>query len=402
MDRLLRQREQGIVSPLQVVRAETTRRAYKLEASQKKYTTVHRGAVNAMSSEQVEHRYLLSGGVDGLLYVYDGQDQRSPIRPMAGVEQGHTFAVSSVGWFPFDTGLFISSGLDGRVCVWDTNCMQTATTFQFDTRVYYQAMSPIASHCLIASASDDPALRLCDMNSGAFTHTLTGHTGAVSTCVWSRQTDHLLYSGGQDGTIRLWDIRKASSCLGLLDSENGDLQNPHNRAHPQSIHGLIITLDGNALVSLGMDEKIKHWHTYNHRHAWTHYGLGVRPHVRRHHHCAMAVSGNDVWPPLLYVPSETSVLVLTLHGRLVERLSGFYGNCMCVATLGGDVLGAGQEGEVLVWSPTTTTNTTTTLVPKIDEVINRNIFFGLIKKDRVPWINGARVRKTRGQGYTYR
>jgi DNA excision repair protein ERCC-8 len=33
------------------------------------------------------------------------------------------FGVSSVAWYPFDTGMFISSSFDNTVNVWDTNTM---------------------------------------------------------------------------------------------------------------------------------------------------------------------------------------------------------------------------------------------------------------------------------------
>lgn len=31
------------------------------------------------------------------------------------------FCTVLVQWYPFDTGMFISGGVDGRVKVWDTN-----------------------------------------------------------------------------------------------------------------------------------------------------------------------------------------------------------------------------------------------------------------------------------------
>jgi WD40 repeat protein len=40
---------------------------------------------------------------------------------------------------------------------------------------------------------------------------------------WDPQHPFRLASGGDDGTVRLWDVRKAGSaaCLGVLDRENG-------------------------------------------------------------------------------------------------------------------------------------------------------------------------------------
>lgn len=72
-------------------------------------------------------------------------------------------------------------------------------------------MSSIASHSLVAckhscdenmylilviAAADEPRIRLCDLTSGAFTHSLTGHRGYVLSCVWSTNQEYILYSGG--------------------------------------------------------------------------------------------------------------------------------------------------------------------------------------------------------------
>lgn len=50
--------------------------------------------------------------------------------------------------------------------------------FKMPGKVYGTAMSSIAkAHMLIAAGSADVQVRLCDIASGAFTHTLSGHRG---------------------------------------------------------------------------------------------------------------------------------------------------------------------------------------------------------------------------------
>jgi DNA excision repair protein ERCC-8 len=50
--------------------------------------------------------------------------------------------------------------------------------FKMPGKVYSAAMSPIATtHMLIATGSADVQVHLCDIASGAFTHTLSGHRG---------------------------------------------------------------------------------------------------------------------------------------------------------------------------------------------------------------------------------
>lgn len=52
--------------------------------------------------------------------------------------------------------------------------------YKMPGKVYGMAMSAIATtHTLIATGTADVQVRLCDLSSGAFTHTLSGHRGVV-------------------------------------------------------------------------------------------------------------------------------------------------------------------------------------------------------------------------------
>ena len=76
---------------------------------------------------------------------------------------GHTLAVSSVQWYPVDTGAFISSGHDGKVKFWDTNTLQVVMDVTVSRHVYAAKMPSLArlgsgaAHCLIAIGCDDVA-----------------------------------------------------------------------------------------------------------------------------------------------------------------------------------------------------------------------------------------------------
>jgi DNA excision repair protein ERCC-8 len=165
---------------------------------------------------------LLSGGGDGRLHIYDLNSMTDKNEPVASVARAdrHKYAVTSVSWYPEDNGLFVTSSYDSTIKVWDTNEMKSVEEFDLECRVHCQSMSTIASHSLVASAAAEPRIRLCDLVSGAFTHSLTGHSGSVLSCIWSTCQEYILYSGGNDGKIRTWDIRKASACLMSLDQNN--------------------------------------------------------------------------------------------------------------------------------------------------------------------------------------
>ncbi|KAM2593150.1 hypothetical protein TB1_042343 [Malus domestica] len=93
--------------------------------------------------------------------------------------------------------------------------------FKMSGKMYRTAMSPLAtSHMLIAAETEDVQVRLCDIASGAFAHTLSGHHDGVMTVEWSTSSEWVLLTGGCDGAIRFWDIRRAGFFLVLDQSQS--------------------------------------------------------------------------------------------------------------------------------------------------------------------------------------
>jgi DNA excision repair protein ERCC-8 len=154
------------------------------------------------------------------------------------VPAGHSSTIRSVRWYPADAGAFVSASSDGNLLVWDTACMTPVARFaplqHNSSSSSSSAMPGIAAgpslhcmelaevHCLAAVAS--PYVRevkLLDLRSGAASHSLTGHSGGVQAVQWSPASPHILATGGLDGCVRLWDIRKAGSrsCLAVLNRD---------------------------------------------------------------------------------------------------------------------------------------------------------------------------------------
>ena len=87
-------------------------------------------------------------------------------------------------------------------------------------KIYAMGMSPVAtSHALVACGTSDPRVRLCDPASGNVTHAFAGHRDAVWAVEWTRGCEWILATGGCDGDIRLWDIRRAGAFM-VLDASN--------------------------------------------------------------------------------------------------------------------------------------------------------------------------------------
>ncbi|KAI9254386.1 excision repaiross-complementing rodent repair deficiency, complementation group 8 [Helicostylum pulchrum] len=354
---VIKQRQYGLINPLKLEREEITRRAYNLQLSQSKEIALsHRGGVNTLKVETTEQKYLLSGGGDGKVHIFDLDSEHVRKEAIASISRAdrHQYAVTSVTWYPFDTGMFVTSSYDKTIKVWDTNTMSIAYQYDFECGINQQSMSPIASHSLVASAASEPRIRLCDLNSGAFTHSLMGHSGSVLSCIWSPNQDYILYSGGNDHTIRVWDIRRASSCLMSLDKDNApDPLADTNTAHGKGVNGLSLTNDGRYLVSLGLDEKIRLWDTETGHNTLVNYGSNWRNQFQLS--IEPTISGPDVWPPLLYVPSDDRKILIyrLLDGVLVRKLKGHYGRVSCIEKREAyqEFYSGSSASEILSWEP---------------------------------------------------
>jgi WD40 repeat protein len=67
---------------------------------------------------------------------------------------------------------------------------------------------------ILASGGDDQTVRLWDMSEGKCLKTLVGHANWVMSVAWSPD-GKILASGGDDQTVRLWDVNKGK-CLRIL------------------------------------------------------------------------------------------------------------------------------------------------------------------------------------------
>lgn len=246
----------------------------------------------------------------------------------------HKFGVTHLSFYPFDSAAFLSSSYDHHLKLHATETQAVSADFDLGSIVYTHTLSPIAQHLLVACATQHPAIRLVDLRSGASTHSLAGHHGALLSLAWSPVLDHILASGGVDGTVRLWDIRRSSGSLGVLDMEDslgvlgkdgmGGTARSRNsgKAHRGAVNGITWTDDGSHVISAGHDERVRVWDAATGRNTLASFG----PILKNGHlsnlplviaPTALTLTGQEI----IFYPSERELLMFELHqGKLLKRL----------------------------------------------------------------------------------
>jgi DNA excision repair protein ERCC-8 len=262
MHALLRARNAGTASPV----------AFRVACERKRSTaklTLDDGCINrdgddagptCFDLDSVEKRYLLVGVIDGGARVYDterfdGDDGAKKCELVCAVEgagarstgrreerdaggsdgvaassaygdafvsetRGHKYATSCVRWFPSDTGMFFTGSYDGAVKCWDANCLAVASETTSEKKCRAVALSSRATtHSLVAIGSDDAVVKLWDPASNVIAHTLSGHRGSVHAIEWLASSEYALATGGAEGDVRIWDIRRAGSYM-IFDRHN--------------------------------------------------------------------------------------------------------------------------------------------------------------------------------------
>ncbi|KAL8997638.1 MAG: hypothetical protein Q9169_003117 [Polycauliona sp. 2 TL-2023] len=212
--------------------------------------------------------------------------------------------------------------------------MTASATFDLESVIYSHSLSPIADHLLVACATQHAAVRLVDLRSGASTHSLAGHRRGVLSVAWSPHNEYILASGGSDGTVRLWDIRRSSNSLGVLDhedslgiiGEDGLGKNArdrnHGKAHTDAVNGVVWTDDGEHLVTAGHDERVRVWSMSTGANALSHFGPIIKnTHLSTLLPLLVPSSALEPGKQIMLYPNQKEILMFDLFGgTLLKRL----------------------------------------------------------------------------------
>lgn len=245
-----------------------------------------------------------------------------------------SLGITHLSFFPFDSGAFITSSYDRSVKIFSSETLVASATFDLGSIVYSHSTSPVASHLLVACASQHPAVRLIDLRTGSSTHSLPGHSGSVLTVAWHPKDENILASGASDGRCRLWDVRRSASSLGVLDMEDsvgiggydgngtGSRQRDRGQAHSGTVNGVAWTDDGRYIVSTGHDERMRVWDMTTGANTLANFG----PMLKNRYAALLLplIAPSHLSPAnteVLYFPNPGEILSFDMYsGRLLKRL----------------------------------------------------------------------------------
>ncbi|KAJ6161252.1 hypothetical protein N7470_004648 [Penicillium chermesinum] len=301
----------------------------------------HKAGVKCLAIDEFEGRYMISGGADPSIHLWDLESRGSELdhihRACASVSKSahpdaHTHAITSLSIYPFDPvpSTIFSTSHDGtlKLSALQPPAITPVHTFKLECTPYSHSFSSQpGSTLLVAVGTSDRAVRLVDLRSGLSTHGLPGHTGAVLSVAWAPHKPHLLASASTDNKVIIFDVRRGghNSAIATLDMDDPTgltLREPqsdtssirpaysrHARAHNGAVTGVRWTSNGSHIVTAGQDARIRVWDAATGANTLVHFG----PRVRNSASSALAERAPLVIPKGFMMPGQETILWPNFH-----------------------------------------------------------------------------------------
>ncbi len=264
----------------------------------------HSGGVNVLAVDAQTGKYLISGGADSAVRLWNLEDYdpdefyafRSAASILRSGPGAHTHALTSLSIYPFDPlpSTLLTTSYDKTLKLFSIDAARIAPVHTFDLfdTPYAHTLSSIASSAsLIAVGTAHPAVKLLDLRTGLAVQTLPGHGGAVFSVCWSPRFEHLLASGSTDGRVLFFDVRRAHSAFASLDYDDAiGVLNPdyasnyrprsalnwNAKAHNGPVTGVSWADSGRKLITCGHDQRIRVWDAATGRNELVHFGPRIK------------------------------------------------------------------------------------------------------------------------------
>lgn len=160
--------------------------------------------------------------------------------------EGDSEPVTALALSPDDNFLF-SASHSRLIRVWDLSTLQCLRSWKKGHEGPVTGMACDASGRLLATSGADGKVCVWDVNEGLCTHHFEGHRGVVTSIMFHPDPERVqLFSGGDDGSVRVWDLTQKTKekCLATLQK------------HRSTITSMAISDDGWTLISAGRDKVV--------------------------------------------------------------------------------------------------------------------------------------------------
>jgi WD40 repeat protein len=164
----------------------------------------HRTGITALSFSTDSQTLASAGGTDGYVYLWSMAD----LEPILLIPEATDQCTTETVEFIPNTDIVVGGGIDwmstggtdGAICLWDIrNRCEIGSFFMGTIQV---AVRPDGQQ--LAAASLTNCVCLWDLQDRSLLHELSGHEELVTCLAYSRDGGTLA-SGGEDGTVRLWE-----------------------------------------------------------------------------------------------------------------------------------------------------------------------------------------------------
>jgi WD40 repeat protein len=232
-------------SPDGAVLASGSYREIKLwrrPTAEKKYEVAGVGTASQCVAASQDGKWLAVGDQDGKIRLWDA------IKGAAvGELSGHEGAVTSL-CFSARGDRLASVSADGTCHIWGIK--RRTSVCKTESPCELRAVTWTEEDTRVAAAGTDGVIRLWSISDAAdaemsLAGELKGHQGPVNVLAGPASNEQEILSGGEDGTLRTWDV-KTGRVVRLLN-------------HGSAVTAVAIRKDGKHLASSGRDNVIRIW-----------------------------------------------------------------------------------------------------------------------------------------------
>ncbi|MBD2465339.1 NACHT domain-containing protein [Oscillatoria sp. FACHB-1407] len=196
----------------------------------------HLGRVLSIAFSPNNH-WFASGGEDRVVRLWNTQTWECQLL------REHTGRIWSVAFTP-DSQTLASGGEDQMVRLWNSETRQCHQELKGYTRGI-RAVAFTDQNTLV-SGGEDRVIRVWDIQAEKCRLRLRGHTGRVW-AVASHAEQQLIASGSDDGTVRLWDLRRGGYCRQVF------------QGHRSWVKSVAFSPDGWLVASGSDDRTVRVW-----------------------------------------------------------------------------------------------------------------------------------------------